>query len=95
MPFDTAAILTACHGLQELELTLPPFALVPTNEHTLVPMVSLPNGKAQSDHLEEEHGPDRLQMVSEYVVSCFCLDRLSPHQCQMPMTAICRVLEAI
>ena len=57
-------------------MTLPPFALVPTNEHTLVPMVSLPNGKVQSGCLEQEHGPDRLQMVSEYVDYCLSLDKV-------------------
>ncbi|KAK9838944.1 hypothetical protein WJX74_006434 [Apatococcus lobatus] len=50
---------------KELELTLPPFALLPTSEPALVPMVSLPNGKVQMVSSDQEHGPERFQMVSE------------------------------
>ena len=61
----SSAVLIACLWLQELELTLPPFALVPNSEHFLVPMVSLPNGKVQTISSEQEHGSERFQMVSE------------------------------
>ena len=51
--------------MQELELTLPPFLLVPTSEHTLVPMVTMPKHKVQNAAFADDPPPDSMRMVSE------------------------------
>ena len=58
------------YDLQELELTLPPFTLVPS-QRSIVPMVSLHNGKVYTSAAGEERDDEtmdkttRIPMVSE------------------------------